>query len=267
MRVAKELEKFTDLQILDVSCSVLSYRTMYCIGHKLRFLKNIREIRLSKIDGFDMEIFPESLKCLEHLETLNMNDNSLGRFIYKILESINPASFKKLCIKNTALNDRNIIDVSNSLKRLTSLEYLDMSENNLKADGWKPFIAALRNLKSLITLHLYDNRIPDDYLIDLGQAITSLCSLRRFSEPNHQCRGEPSRYFSDSILYHVSIKFGRLSSKIDKKDIILATRLIYICQKRGKEKISGFTLVKMVKAVFVSRYLFLKELLKKLRET
>ena len=154
MKIAKNLEKATNLHKLSLNESYITYtkKATTSIG---RVVKS-----------------NTSLKAL-HLDNNNLSVSDISM----IAESINELTgLKELTVNNTGCTADHITTmISNNLL----LETLDIGDNQLKSEGIRNVSKALIKLNRLKVLGLYGNEITDDAAGDIADVIYNLPLLEK----------------------------------------------------------------------------------------
>lgn len=193
--IMKALKSNMTIQKLELFGSELSYDSIKCIANVLQNQSNLIDLSLAyckmNIDG-----------CKEMFVSLQINSS---------LKSINFSEIRDIATYNNILQDHKCITIlSQSLRTNTTLEYLNLHNNGINAEGINILITNLKYNTCIKKLNLSANYMNADDFKHGGYAIADLLRVNSTLEKldlNQTHLNEGSfGAIMDALCYNTSLK-------------------------------------------------------------
>ncbi|XP_072016940.1 NLR family CARD domain-containing protein 4-like [Amphiura filiformis] len=222
--VAYIIRSMSNAHVHDVSVTFSEFDHFDQLGVMLidkQCLAKLPNLKLTfaKLKGDHIKILSEYLPKVSNLQELNVSDNDLGMAIRPLAQQLQYCTkLTRLNLSNTRLEEDHIKIVSELLPKVTNLQELDVSENNVgMAIG--PLAHQLQFCPMLSKVHLRNAGIADEGVIELSQRFVSMRNL------THLDLWHGRSYFGnhavDALFKHIhhltKLQYLRFSCKLDNK--------------------------------------------------
>ena len=185
--LATTLKNSDKLRVVNLSCNPL--------GHGIRELaKHLHSVpHLESLDLDDTQMGEEEVTALAHslknvtqLSTLSLRNNPLGHGICELAKHLHSVPhLQVLHLDNTQMGEEEVTALANSLKKVTQLSRLLLSNNPL-GHGLSEFAKHLHSVPHLKTLCLDDTQMGEEEVSALAHVLVyvpKLMSLRLGNNP------------------------------------------------------------------------------------
>ena len=145
-------------------------------------LQGMRELHLggNKLDGRACDLLAKVVPSMSRLEELWLNYNPIGSsHAVEVIKSLCGSGMKRLVLYNTGIGGPDCEALSELLQSTHSLEWLDISQNNLSSESVASSITGLNDNNSLRTLDISDSYLSMVNIIHLSSVLRehSKCTL------------------------------------------------------------------------------------------
>ena len=137
-------------------------------------LQNIQHLNLlkNKLDRRACELLAEGVQRMPYLETLDLNANPLGRGgAVQLVSSLHSTRLRELHLGGTGISDPDFECIANYIHSTTSLEKLDIGENDLSVESIDSLCRALSANSSVRTLYMSACHLTTAHCVSLGQLL------------------------------------------------------------------------------------------------
>ena len=181
-----------------------AFNTKNCQNRcKLTDCKDIGQAKFIDLSGCDLDVIPDSLVNMEHLEALDVSNNN-----FSIIEKMD--NLNTLRYLNVGSNKITSISGLDNLKNLRTLRFPD---NSIKK------IEGLDNLTKLEKLDLRNNKI---YKIE---GLDNLMNLKRI-----ELEGNPLESIDDRMMLMMGVEIDDAGVRLQREEI--ARNVVYV--SKGK---------------------------------
>ena len=122
-----------------------------------------------------------ALRCITDLKTLDLSGNVITEELAKQLVIVlaNSTKLEKLLLRDCSLGNEGVNVIANSLNNVTTLKYLDLSNNNITEEV--AIVNIFKNTTNLKELHFHKNCLPFSAEDNMSAAIVNLKNLEELS--------------------------------------------------------------------------------------
>ena len=155
------------------------------LGELVILLNNLHHLpRLSKLDLYDVgmgnqecQLLATALKYIDKLHTLWLPGNSLGHGISELAKHLHSVPhLEELYLNDTQMGEEEVTALAHSLKNVTQLSVLNLSENPL-GDGVSELAKHLHSVPHLEELYLNDTQMGEVEVTALAPSLKNVTSL------------------------------------------------------------------------------------------
>ena len=187
LQIAKALQHITSLRLLNLGDNMLIKEVCNELACAFKYNVNIESLCLhdNKLQSSALVIL-QSLSTITTLKVLNMNNNQIGKKGGDALASIirSNTGLKELCVGGNNLQ-RSVVKISKALQTISTIESLDLSNNNLTNEVGIELAAAILSNSSLKHLELQNNNLQSSIGFVL-KALNKLSTLESLVLQNNQ---------------------------------------------------------------------------------
>ena len=187
LQIAKALRHITSLRLLNLGDNMLIKEVCNELAYAIKCNINIESLYLhdNKLQSFALVIL-QSLSTITTLRVLNMNNNQIGEKGGDALASVikSNTGLKELYFSGNNLQ-RSVIKISKALQTISTIESLDLSNNNLTNEVGIELAAAIQSNSFLKQLHLQNNNLQSSIGF-ISQALDKLSTLKSLVLNNNQ---------------------------------------------------------------------------------
>ena len=167
--------------------------TSEVLGELVSLLSNLHHVpRLSELDlhGVGMrnqecQLLATGLKYVDKLRILELSHNSLGHGIRELAKHLHSVPhLEKLRLDDTQMGEEEVTALALSLKNVTQLSELDLSNNPLGL-GVSELAQRLHNVPHLEKLHLDDTQIGEEEVTALAPGLKNVTKLNELLLSNN----------------------------------------------------------------------------------
>ena len=184
--LAHSLQNVTQLSELRLSNNALGHGIFELAKH-LFSVPHLKELDLSATQMGEEEItaLARSLKYVTQLSKLDLLNNPLGHRISELAKQLhNVPHLEKLCLQNTQMDEEEVTALAHSLKNVTQLSELHLSNNPL-GHGISEFTKHLHNVPHLKKLHLDGTQMGVEEVTALAHRLVNVPELKFLSLGNN----------------------------------------------------------------------------------
>ena len=177
--LATALKYVDKLRILMVSNNPLGHGISELANH-LHNVPHLEELHLSRTQMGEEEVtaLANSLKYVTHLSKLLLSDNPLGHGISELAKHLhNVLHLKELHLDDTQMGEDEVIALANSLKYVTQLTFLSLSNNPL-GHGINELTKHLYSVPYLKSLCLHDTQVGEEEVTALAHVLVYVPELK-----------------------------------------------------------------------------------------
>ena len=148
-------------------------------------LNNLHQVpRLSKLDlrhvgmgNQECQSLASALKYVNKLRMLELSGNPLGHGISELAKHLHCVPhLKELHLDDTQMGEEEVTALAHSLKNVTQLSELDLSDNSL-GHGVRELVKHLHNVPHLKQLHLDDTQMGEEEVTALAHSLKNVTQL------------------------------------------------------------------------------------------
>ena len=148
-------------------------------------LNNLHQVpRLSKLDlrhvgmgNQECQSLASALKYVNKLRMLELSGNPLGHGISELAKHLHCVPhLKELHLDDTQMDEEEVTALAHSLKNVTQLSELDLSDNSL-GHGVSELVKHLHNVPHLKQLHLDDTQMGEEEVTALAHSLKNVTQL------------------------------------------------------------------------------------------
>ena len=176
--VALSLKYVTQLGELDLSDNPLGHgiielaKHLYSVPHLIKLY-----LRATQMGEEEVTALAHSLQNVTQLSVLNLSDNALGHGIIELAKHLySVRHLKKLDLRATQMGEEEVTALACSLKYVTQLSILDLSNNPL-GHGTSELAKQLHNVPHLEELHLDDTQMGEEEITVLTHSLKNVTQL------------------------------------------------------------------------------------------
>ena len=180
--LARSLRYVTQLSELDLSNNPLGHGIIELAKHlySVRHLKKL-DLRATQMGEEEVTALACSLKYVTQLSELDLLNNPLGHRISELAKQLhNVPHLEKLCLQNTQMDEEEVKALAHSLKNVTQLSELHLSNNPL-GHGISEFAKHLHNVPHLKKLYLDDTQMGVGEVTALAHILINVPELELLS--------------------------------------------------------------------------------------
>ena len=177
--LAHSLKYVTHLSALDLSNNPLGHGISELAKH-LHGVPHLKELDLSRTHMGEDEVtaLAHSLKYVTHLSKLLLSDNPLGHGISELAKHLHGVPhLKELGLTRTHMGEEEVTALAHSLKYVTQLSALDLSNNPL-GHGISELAEHLHSVPHLESLQLDDTQMGEEEVTALAHVLVYVPGLR-----------------------------------------------------------------------------------------
>ena len=205
--IASFLSRNDELQELDLSCNNLQESGTRNILNSLKRISNLKSLNISnnQISG-DLKYIADVLTLATKLEKLDLSYNKLSTeymkyFLYKTKNIF--ANFIKLNVSGNVISDGATEALADALSANTKLIELDLSDNNLHAEGISKIFNGLR-MSTLIKLSISHNNISGIAADDIANFFRRNSKLEELSASHNNLHDADTRKILKASLSEIT---------------------------------------------------------------
>ncbi|XP_072017403.1 NLR family CARD domain-containing protein 4-like [Amphiura filiformis] len=178
------LPKVSNLQELNMNVSNIYPRM--AVGHlvkQLQYCSKLTSLNLtdSKLEEEHIKILSEHLPKISNLQKLNMSCNTVGMAIKSLVKPLQHCpELNILNLSNSQLKEEHIKILSEFLPKVSSLQQLDVSQNNVGI-AIKSLMQQLQYCTKLTSLNLFDTQLKEDHIQILSEPFPRISTLHELN--------------------------------------------------------------------------------------
>ena len=218
-RIANFLSKNDELKQLDLSCNNLQELGTRYILNSIR-ISNLTKLSISNNQvSSDLKHIADVLTLATKLEELDLSYNKLSanhmnHFLYETKNIF--ANLIKLNVSGNVISDGAAEALADALSENTKLKELDLSDNNLHAEGISKIFNGLR-ISTLLKLNISHNNVTDKAADDIANFISRNTKLENLNVSHNTLQdSEAKKIFKVNIskLTTFNISQNNITSKV-----------------------------------------------------
>ena len=178
--LATALKYVDKLRLLSLSGNPLGHGISELAKH-LHSVPHLEKLSLDRTQMGEEEVtaLALSLKNVTQLSELDLSDNSLGHGVSELAKRLHSVPhLEKLSLDGTQMGEEEVTALALSLKNVTQLSELDLSNNSL-GHGVSELAKHLHSVPHLKQLRLNDTQMGEEEVTDLARALVYLPELNR----------------------------------------------------------------------------------------
>ena len=177
-RVAAALKHVDKLRLLRLPSNPFVHGISELAKH-LRSVPHLKELRLNDTQMGEEEVtaLALSLKNVTQLSALDLSNNPLGHGVSELAKHLHSVPhLEELCLNNTQMGEEEVTALALSLKNVTQLSALDLSNNPL-GHGVSELAKHLHSVPHLKALYLADTQIGEEKVTALALIFKNVTQL------------------------------------------------------------------------------------------
>ena len=225
--VAKALKHIKSLKLLNLSNSNISENAYGEIAEAIKLNKHLEKLWLlnNNLKSSAIVIL-HSLSTIKTLKVLHMDNNQIGKNSGRALASVIRSNIRLKELHFAGNNLQNSgIEVLAALQKVSNLEILDLSNNNLVEGVGTHLAAAIKSNTSLTQLWLHNNDLQSSAVVIL-QALSKLSTLVLLDLHNCNLTSIAAEGLENVVLNNTRLKFLYLNDNSLGKGLIIILKAL-----------------------------------------